>query len=106
MNMTPAARHLALASTLLPALAGLAASSILMVEYAQPTPVFCDLGGGCEAIKHTTQAAWLGIPTPFIGVSGFLVMAGLSLAQGKVARIAQLALAVLGAAFAVMLIVV
>src|SRR6202044_457923 len=59
---------LGLVGSLLPVLAGLVASAMLVVDYTRPAPVFCVEGGGCDALKHTVYAAPLGIPLPIVGV--------------------------------------
>jgi len=87
---------LGLVGSLLPALAGLVASAMLVVDYTRPAPVFCAEGGGCDALKHTALATALGIPLPFLGVTGFLALGVSSLLGGQRARLIQLALAAVG----------
>lgn len=82
-----------LVASLVPVLAGLAASAALVVDYLHPLPVFCSEGGGCEAVRHTALAAPLGVPTPIVGLVGFLGLGVASLLPGRGARIAQVALA-------------
>jgi predicted DsbA family dithiol-disulfide isomerase/uncharacterized membrane protein len=82
-----------LAASLAPVLAGLAASAALAVDYLRPMPVFCSEGGGCEAVRHTTLAAVLGVPTPIVGLVGFLILGVASLLPGRLARIGQVTLA-------------
>jgi uncharacterized membrane protein/predicted DsbA family dithiol-disulfide isomerase len=89
---------LALLVSLVPVLAALVASAALAVDYLQPTPVFCSEGGGCEAVRQTAFAAVLGVPTPIVGLAGFLVLAVVTLLPGRRARIAQAVLGV-GAGF-------
>jgi predicted DsbA family dithiol-disulfide isomerase/uncharacterized membrane protein len=81
-----------LALSLVPALVGLVASVMLAVDYSRPAPVFCTENVGCAALKQTVYAAWLGIPTPFIGVAGFLSLAVVTLGNGASWRTLQLAL--------------
>ena len=83
-----------LLASLVPALAGLAASVTLAVDYLRPKPVFCSEGGGCAALKETAFASVLGVPTPLVGLAGFLVLAVVCLLPGKRARLAQVVLAV------------
>ena len=83
-----------LLASLVPALAGLAASVTLAVDYLRPKPVFCSEGGGCAALKETAFAAILGVPTPIVGLVGFLTLAVVSLLRGRRARLAQVVLAV------------
>jgi uncharacterized membrane protein/protein-disulfide isomerase len=83
----------ALAASMVPALAGLAASAMLVVDYTRPAPVFCVEGGGCDALKHTVFATPMGVPLPLVGLAGFLALAVASLWPGPRARSVQAALA-------------
>ncbi len=87
---TPAAPLIA---SLLPVLTGLAASAVLAVDYLQPRPVFCSEGGGCEALRQTVYAAPLGVPTPLVGLVGFLALGVAALLPGRRARVTQVVLA-------------
>ncbi len=80
-------------ASLVPVVAGLAASAALLVDYLRPIPVFCSEGSGCDALKHTPFAAPLGIPLPAAGVAGFAVLGVVALISGRRARIAQVLLA-------------
>ena len=71
----------------------LVASSLLLVDYVRPAPVFCGAEGGCGLVKRTVFAYPLGIPTPLIGIGGFL---GIGLAQLLSGRRARVVKAVLG----------
>jgi predicted DsbA family dithiol-disulfide isomerase/uncharacterized membrane protein len=86
---------LGLAGSLLPVVAGLVASAMLVVDYLRPTPVFCVEGGGCDALRHTAIATPLGIPLPLFGVVGFLAIGVASLLRGPRPRLAQLGLSVI-----------
>jgi uncharacterized membrane protein/predicted DsbA family dithiol-disulfide isomerase len=79
--------------SLAPALSGLAASAALLVDYVRPTPVFCQEGSGCDAVRRTVFAAPFHVPLPVVGLAGFLVLGLLALTTGRRARVAQLALA-------------
>jgi protein-disulfide isomerase len=80
-------KRAAKASTvLLPALVGLTASVMLLVDYLRPAPIFCDEGGGCDVIKHTPFSIFAGIPTPAFGVLGFVMFLVLALTRGQAAR--------------------
>ena len=80
-------------------LAGLIASSILVVDYLRPIPVYCETGGGCDAIKHTQEAMSFGVPTPLLGVAGFLLLGMLILIRGRFARLALIVVASVAGAF-------
>jgi uncharacterized membrane protein/predicted DsbA family dithiol-disulfide isomerase len=82
-----------LLASLVPVLTGLAASAALAVDYLQPRPVFCSEGGGCEAFRQTVFAAPLSIPTPLVGLVGFLGLGVATLLPGRRARVAQVGLA-------------
>ena len=71
----------------------LVASSLLLVDYVRPAPVFCGAEGGCGLVKRTAFAYPLGIPTPLIGIGGFLAIGLAQLLAGRRARIAQAVLA-------------
>lgn len=84
----------------------LVASSLLLVDYVRPAPVFCGAEGGCGAVKRTVFAYPLGIPTPLLGIGGFLAIGLAQLVPGRRARIAQAMLAAFGAIVAAGLLVV
>lgn len=83
-----------------PIAAGLVASTILFVDYTRPAPVFCDGGGGCDAVRRTVFAHVLGVPTPTFGVLGFVALFSLSSLRGPRIRLAQLLFAAVAALFA------
>lgn len=84
---------LAWLASMVPVLSGLAASAVLAIDYLGPTPVFCSEGGGCAAVRQTAFASVLGLPTPIVGIVGFLALGLASMRAGRRARIAQLVLA-------------
>lgn len=73
--------------------AALVASSLLLVDYVRPAPVFCGGEGGCGVVKRTVFAYPLGIPTPLIGIGGFMAIGLAQLLSGRRARVAQAMLA-------------
>lgn len=91
---------------MLPVLAGVVASAMLVVDYMRPMPVFCSEGGGCAALKHTALAFPLGIPLPLIGLAGFVALGAVCLLRGERARVAQLGLAVIAGLMGLSLLVV
>jgi predicted DsbA family dithiol-disulfide isomerase/uncharacterized membrane protein len=97
---------LGLAGSLVPVLAGLVASAMLVVDYVRPAPVFCVEGGGCEALRHTAFAMPLGIPLPIFGVVGFVAVGAVALFRGERARIVQLALSTVAGLVGLALLVV
>lgn len=86
--------------------AALVASSLLLVDYVRPAPVFCAAEGGCGVMKRTIFAKPLGIPMPLFGIGGFLAIGLAQLLAGRRARIAQAMLAVFGGIVAAGLLVV
>ena len=84
----------------------LVASSLLLVDYVRPAPVFCGAEGGCGVVKRTVFAYPLGIPTPLIGIGGFLAIGLAQLLPGRRARIAQAMLAAFAGIVAAGLLVV
>src|SRR5271155_5711607 len=91
------------AALLVPALAGLVASAILVVDYVRPAPVFCDAAGGCGALRQTVFASFLGVPTPVYGVVGFLLIGALAVLRGPLVRRWLVAVASVAALVAVLL---
>lgn len=85
-------RYLPFTLTLLLVCVALVASAVLLVDYLQPSPVFCDPNGGCEAVKRTAFAYPLGIPLPALGILGLVGIAVVALLPGRRAMLAQLAL--------------
>jgi protein-disulfide isomerase len=86
--------------------AALVASSLLLVDYVRPAPVFCGAEGGCGVVKRTVFAYPLGIPTPLIGIGGFLAIGCAQLLSGRRARIAQAMLAAFAGIVAIGLLLV
>ena len=84
----------------------LVASSLLLVDYVRPAPVFCAAEGGCGVVKRTVFAYPFGIPTPLLGIGGFLAIGLAQLIPGRRARIAQAMLASFGGIVAAGLLVV
>jgi uncharacterized membrane protein/predicted DsbA family dithiol-disulfide isomerase len=89
---------------IVPIVLGLGAATSLLVDYARPAPVFCSYDGGCEHMKHTIYAAFLGIPTPAWGVCGFLALGVLSISKGPLVRRFLALAAAIGAIVATLLI--
>ena len=84
----------------------LVASSLLLVDYIRPAPVFCAAEGGCGIVKRTVFAYPMGIPTPLIGIGGLLAIAVAQLIEGRRAQIAQTVLAAVAGIVGVLLLFV
>ncbi len=95
-----------LAAALVPTMVGLVASTVLLVDYLRPAPVFCEPGAGCDALKATSYAWHFGIPTPAFGLAGFVALGALSLLRGARARTTHVVVAVLAAVVGVYLVTV
>jgi protein-disulfide isomerase/uncharacterized membrane protein len=70
----------------LPIVVGIGASSLLVVDYLRPAPLFCGAGGGCDQLKHSAFSSWFGVPTPVFGVLAFATLALLGILRGERAR--------------------
>jgi protein-disulfide isomerase/uncharacterized membrane protein len=84
-------RLLFFALAIIAALVGLVVSSLLLIDYVRPGPVFCE-ESGCEAMKQTVFAHPLGIPMPAIGMLAFASLGTLQLLRGKYVRAGALGL--------------
>lgn len=93
------------ALSMIPVVAGLAASAMLVVNYVRPASVFCVEGGGCDSLKHTVFAMPLGVPLPLVGLVGFAAIGAWSLVAGRRARLVQLVLSAGAGLVGVMLVV-
>lgn len=56
------------------ALLGLLVSSYLAVEYVSNGPILCVQGGGCDAVRASSYAHMLGLPTPLYGVAFYILL--------------------------------
>jgi uncharacterized membrane protein/predicted DsbA family dithiol-disulfide isomerase len=86
-----------LVASLVPVLAAVAASAVLIVEYVRNEPVFCSESGGCSEVRRSAIAATFGASLPALGLVGFVAVAAASLVSGRVARWAQVALSAMAA---------
>ena len=84
----------------------LVASSLLLVDYVRPAPVFCAAEGGCGVVRRTVFAYPMGIPTPLIGIGGLLAIGLAQLLEGRRAQIAQTVLAAIAAIVGILLLLV
>jgi protein-disulfide isomerase len=99
-------RDIAFWLSLVLVVAALVASAILLVDYVRPSPVYCEVGGGCEKMKATVFAHPFGIPLPAIGLLGVLAIGFSALLPGKNARTAQLGFAAVGGAVGAFLLII
>lgn len=82
----------------------LAMSAALLVDYLRPLPAFCDLSGGCEAVRASTLGQ-VGPWMPAIGLFGFASLMALSIWPSKYSRL-LLPLTILGGVFGALLLLV
>jgi uncharacterized membrane protein/predicted DsbA family dithiol-disulfide isomerase len=88
---------------LLLVLVGLTASSLLLVDYLRPVPIFCGYDGGCGQVSRSEYASIFGLKTPVIGVAGYVVLGVLTILRGRYARVGLLVASAIGAAVAAFL---
>jgi protein-disulfide isomerase/uncharacterized membrane protein len=79
----------------------LAASAALLADYSNAVASFCAEGSGCAAVKASSYASLMGVPTPVVGLLGFTALLTVSLAGGRLARLLLLPAAGVGAVGAV-----
>jgi uncharacterized membrane protein len=65
----------------------------------------CVAGGGCETVQQSSYAELAGFPVALLGLLGYAVILGLVVWDAPTARLGAAALAVVGLAFSVYLIV-
>lgn len=74
----PPANRMAVA---LLSLAGVFVSAYLLFHYLGfGGPLACGVSGGCETVQTSRYAWFLGVPVPALGVGGYLLLLGTSLA--------------------------
>jgi uncharacterized membrane protein len=86
-------------------LVAIAASAVLVVDYANAgDPAFCGVQSGCFAVRVSSYSKLMGVPLPWVGLLGNAALfAWAMLARKRVQHAAVAVAAVLGAAFAVRL---
>ena len=77
------------------ALLGVALSAASLADSLRRAPLFCPLGGGCEAVTRSAYARPLGVPLPYLGLAGFgtFFLLALAPAQPAARALGPLALA-------------
>ncbi len=66
------------------ALVGLLVSSYLLSVYVAGGPIKCYGGHGCDTVRASVYAAFLGIPTPAFGVVFYILLAIGALLVGQI----------------------
>jgi uncharacterized membrane protein len=87
------------------ALAGLAVAGYLTWVHYDEAALVCVAGGGCETVQQSSYAELAGIPVALLGLVGYALIFALVLWDTPNARLGAAALAVVGLAFSVYLIV-
>src|SRR5882672_11377625 len=65
------------------AIVGIGASSILLVDYLGPAPIFCEASGGCDIVRQWAIAEGLGVATPILGLAFFAGTLALALLSAR-----------------------
>ncbi len=87
------------------ALAGMAVAGYLTWVHYDEAALVCVAGGGCETVQQSSYAELAGIPVALLGLLGYAVILALVLWDSPNARLGAAALAFVGLAFSVYLIV-
>ena len=87
------------------ALAGMAVAGYLTWVHYDEAALVCVAGGGCETVQQSTYAELADIPVALLGLLGYAVILALVLWDTPTARLGAGALAVVGLAFSVYLVV-
>ena len=84
---------------------GIALASYLTYVHYQPAALICSIGGGCETVQHSKYATIVGIPVAIFGLAFWIAAFVLVLWDSELARTLVLALALIGVAFSIYLVV-
>jgi uncharacterized membrane protein len=87
------------------ALAGMAIAGYLTWVHYDEAALVCVAGGGCETVQQSSYAELAGVPVALLGLLGYAAIFALVLWDTLNARLGAAALAVVGLAFSVYLIV-
>jgi len=85
--------------------AGIALAAYLTYVHYKPAALICTIGGGCETVQHSKYATIAGIPVAMLGLAFWIVAFVLVVWDSDLARTLVVALAVIGVAFSVYLVV-
>src|SRR4029079_16791334 len=84
---------------------GIALASYLTYVHYQPAALIGSIGGGCETVQHSKYATIVGIPVAIFGLAFWIAAFVLVLWDSELARTLVLALALIGVAFSIYLVV-
>ena len=85
--------------------AGIALAAYLTYVHYKPAALICSIGGGCETVQHSKYATIVGIPVAILGLAFWIAALVLVLWDSELARTLVLALALIGVAFSIYLVV-
>jgi uncharacterized membrane protein len=88
------------------ALAGIAVAGYLTWSHYADSSVLCVAGGGCEEVQSSEYASIAGIPVAALGLASYATILGLIVWDVPLARLAAVALALVGLVFSLYLLVV
>ena len=87
------------------ALIGAAIAAYLSFSRATETALICPTSG-CGKVQHSAYAELAGVPVAYLGVAGYVLILATALSGRRPAALAATVFAVVGAAFALYLLVV
>jgi len=87
------------------AAAGIALATYLTYVHYQPGALICPTSGGCETVQHSKYAELAGIPVAILGLAFWIAALVLVLWDSELARTLVVALAMIGMAFSIYLVV-
>ena len=84
--------------------AGIAVAGYLSYSRATDTTLICPTSG-CGKVQQSPYSDLLGIPVAYLGIVGYLAILGTTVSARRAASVAGAALAIVGSAFALYLLV-
>ena len=93
------------ATTGLVALAGIGVAAYLTWVHYDEGALVCVAGGGCETVQRSSYAEIAGLPVALLGLVSYAIVLGLIVRDAPYARLGAAALAFVGLAFSVYLLV-
>lgn len=87
------------------ALAGIGVAAYLTWVHYDEGALVCVAGGGCETVQQSSYAEIAGLPVALLGLVSYTIVLGLILWDTPYARLGAAALAFVGLAFSVYLLV-
>ena len=87
------------------ALAGIGIAAYLTWVHYDEGALVCVAGGGCETVQQSSYAEIAGLPVALLGLASYAIVLGLIVRDAPYARLGAAALAFVGLAFSVYLLV-